>query len=313
MNSQNLAVKHDTGFNWNRYKTAVVVMLLFTASNSVFFKLSTLPPMTFVSGRFLIASAAFLMIILIRRKGFAGIKIKEMLVLLAIGCVFATGAFVYFLALKTTALASVLILNCCNAIFIVILSALILRQKIGYKVYLTTGITFCGILVIFLFTSNGGSHLFGNLMALTCAMCAAIYIIFMKRFAHMDVYVKLFFVYYGSFLFATIVSAIQGNPFFCDDKGFDIEQLWMFCSAILSVTIPQIVINLSLRHVHATFVGNVSLMEPIVASIYGYMVWQEGVTIHHIIGGILVIGGLLLYNKVESTSISSKDPIQNKE
>ena len=313
MNSQNLAVKHDTGFNWSRYKTAVVVMLLFTASNSIFFKLSTLPPMVFVSGRFLIASVAFLSIILIRGKGFAGIKIKEMLVLLAIGCVFATGAFVYFLALKATALASVLILNCCNAIFIVILSALILRQKIGYKVYLTTGITFCGILVIFLFTSNGGSHLFGNLMALTCAMCAAIYIIFMKRFAHMDVYVKLFFVYFGSFLFATVVSAVQGNPFFCDDKGFGIEQLWMFCSAILSVTIPQIVINLSLRHVHATFVGNVSLMEPIVASIYGYIIWQEGVTVYHIIGGILVIGGLLLYNKVESTSISSKDPIQNKE
>ncbi len=306
-------IVHDTGFYWSRYKTAIVIMLLFTASNSVFFKLSTLPPMTFVSGRFLIASLAFLLIILIRRKGFAGIRMREMLVLLIIGCVFATGAFVYFLALKTTALASVLILNCCNAIFIVILSALILRQKIGYKVYLTTGITFCGILVIFLFTSHGGGHLFGNLMALTCALCAAIYIIFMKRFAHMDVYVKLFFVYFGSFLFATIVSVMQGNPFFCDDKGFGVEQLWMFCSAILSVTIPQIVINLSLRHVHATFVGNVSLMEPIVASIYGYMVWREGVTIYHIIGGILVIGGLLLYNKVESTSIRSRDSIQNKE
>ena len=300
------------GFEWNIYKTAVVVMLLFTSSNSIFFKLSTLPPMTFVSGRFMITSAVFLAIILIRKacskERTEDIRYADMAILLAIGCIYATGAFVYFLALKMTALASVLFLNCCRAIFIVLLSIVILREKIGWKVYATTGITLSGILVIVLFTSSGGNNLAGNLLALLCALCAAIYTVFMKRFAYMDVYVKLFFVFFGSFLFATVVSAIQGNPFFCDERGMGIEQLWMLCSAVLSVTIPQIIINISLRHVRATFAGNVSLMEPIVATIYGYLIWREGVTIYHVLGGILVIGGLLLYNKVEATSIQSAQP-----
>lgn len=329
-NAGNRQVNNHQSFEWNIYKTAVVVMLLFTSSNSIFFKLSTLPPMTFVSGRFMITSAVFLAIILIRKAfskdrqegiSYAGdgvrcagerishvderIRYTDIAILMAIGCIYATGAFVYFLALKMTALASVLFLNCCRAIFIVLLSIVILRERIGWKVYATTGITLSGILVIMLFTSSGGNHLTGNLLALLCAFCAAIYTVFMKRFAYMDVYVKLFFVFFGSFLFATVVSAIQGNPFFCDERGMGTEQLWMLCSAVLSVTIPQIIINISLRHVRATFAGNVSLMEPIVATIYGYLIWQEGVTIYHVLGGILVIGGLLLYNKVEATSIQS--------
>ena len=322
-NAGNRQVNNHQSFEWNIYKTAVVVMLLFTSSNSIFFKLSTLPPMTFVSGRFMITSAVFLAIILIRkacskerqdgihyagdgiRSADNGIRYADIAILMAIGCIYATGAFVYFLALKMTALASVLFLNCCRAIFIVLLSIVILRERIGWKVYATTGITLSGILVIMLFTSSGGNHLAGNLLALLCALCAAIYTVFMKRFAYMDVYVKLFFVFFGSFLFATVVSTIQGNPFFCDERGMGTEQLWMLCSAVLSVTIPQIIINISLRHVRATFAGNVSLMEPIVATIYGYLIWQEGVTIYHVLGGILVIGGLLLYNKVEATSIQS--------
>lgn len=322
-NACNRQVNNHRSFEWNTYKTAVVVMLLFTSSNSIFFKLSTLPPMTFVSGRFMITSAVFLAIILIRKacskerlEGIRyaddgihhagdGIRYADMAILMAIGCIYATGAFVYFLALKMTALASVLFLNCCRAIFIVLLSIVILRERIGWKVYATTGITLSGILVIMLFTSSGGNHLAGNLLALLCALCAAIYTVFMKRFAYMDVYVKLFFVFFGSFLFSTVVSAIQGNPFFCDERGMGTEQLWMLCSAVLSVTIPQIIINISLRHVRATFAGNVSLMEPIVATIYGYLIWQEGVTIYHVLGGILVISGLLLYNKVEVTSIQS--------
>ncbi len=322
-NACNRQVNNHQSFEWNIYKTAVVVMLLFTSSNSIFFKLSTLPPMTFVSGRFMITSAVFLAIILIRKvcskerpEGIHhagdgihyagdGIRYADMAILMVIGCIYATGAFVYFLALKMTALASVLFLNCCRAIFIVLLSIVILRERIGWKVYATTGITLSGILIIMLFTSSSGNHLAGNLLALLCALCAAIYTVFMKRFAYMDVYVKLFFVFFGSFLFSTVVSAIQGNTFFCDERGMGTEQLWMLCSAVLSVTIPQIIINISLRPVRATFAGNVSLMEPIVATIYGYLIWQEDVTIYHVLGGILVISGLLLYNKVEATSIQS--------
>lgn len=289
--------------SWNRHKTAVVCMLLFTSSNAIFFKLSQLQPMVFVSGRFMIASVLFLLLALIRR-ALSGrtnrpVSRREAAVLMGIGCVYATGAFVYFLALKRTALPSVLLLTCCSAIFIVILSRLFLKEKHGPRAYLATGLAFSGIVVIFLMGDSGGSSLSGNLLALACAMSGATYMVFMKRFAHLDVFLKLFYVYLGSFLFSTVISLAQGNAFFCEGESLGLQQLWILCSGLLSISIPQAVINRSLRHVKASFAGNVALMEPVVASFYGYLIWGEGLTPAHLIGGALILGGLFYYNMSE--------------
>lgn len=289
-------------------KIVIFINVIFAASNSIFFKLSTVPAMVFVSTRFLLCALVFLVVLVVRsliyKKPLIEISCIRFIWLLLIGFIFSLGAYLYFIALKETALSSVLILNCSNAILVVVFSFLLLKERITSKGVLAIFLAFAGCVIVALTKNNGlENSISGNLCALGCAACCAIYMTYMKKFADINVPAKLFAVYLGSFIFAFAAAAIQGDSFFTFENGqlYPLkEYLWIFCSAAFSVCISQGIINWALKSVKATFAASVSLLEPIIGSFYGYLIWAEGITASHIIGGILVIGGLYLYNHSEA-------------
>ena len=282
--------------------------VFFAASNSIFFKLSTVPPMVFVSTRFFICAIVFLGVLLIRsavyKKKMFEINCRRFMSLFLIGFVFSFGAYMYFIALKETALSSVLILNSSNAILVAVFSFFLLKEKITSKGALAIAIAFAGCVIVALTKTNGlENSLLGNMCALACAACCATYMVYMKKFADISVPVKLFAVYTGSFVFAFVIAMIQGNSFTHFENGQPYpacEFLWILGSAVLSVCISQGIINWALKYVKASFAASVSLLEPIVGAVYGYLIWAEGITAVQLIGGALVIGGLYLYNRSES-------------
>ncbi len=288
-------------------KIIIFANVFFAASNSIFFKLSTVPAMVFVSTRFFLCSLIFFAVLAVRasvyKKKMFEITGRQFVSLFLIGFLFAIGAYVYFIALKETALSSVLILNSSNAIIVAVLSYFLLKERITSRGALAIAIAFAGCIVVALTKTNGlENSLLGNMCALACATCCAIYMVYMKKFAAINVPTKLFAAYSGSFVFAFVVALIQGNSFIAFENGQPYpacEYLWILGSAVLSVCISQGIINWALKYVKASFAASVSLLEPIVGAIYGYLIWAEGITLNHIIGGVLVIGGLYLYNRSE--------------
>jgi len=295
-------------------KIVIFANVFFAASNSIFFKLSTVPAMVFVSTRFFLCALVFLAVLAIRaavyKTKLLELSGRQFLSLFLIGFVFSFGAYVYFIALKETALSSVLILNSSNAILVAVFSYFLLKEKITSKGALAIVMAFAGCAVVALTKTNGMENsIFGNLCALACAVCCATYMVYMKKFAAINVPTKLFAVYTGSFVFAFVIAVIQGNSFTHFDSGQpypSCEFLWILCSATLSVCISQGIINWALKYVKASFAASVSLLEPVVGVLYGYIIWQEGITFIHLIGGALVIGGLYMYNKSESKSIQKE-------
>lgn len=229
---------------------------------------------------------------------------RRFLSLFLIGFVFSFGAYMYFIALKETALSSVLILNSSNAIIVAVISFFVLKEKITSRGALAIAMAFVGCVIVALTKTNGlENSLLGNLCALACAACCATYMVYMKKFADISVPVKLFAVYAGSFVFAFVIALAQGNSFTAFENGqpYPAEEfLWILGSAALSVCISQGIINWALKYVKASFAASVSLLEPIVGAVYGYLIWAEGITLIHIIGGVLVIGGLYIYNRSEN-------------
>lgn len=288
-------------------KIIIFANVFFAASNSIFFKLSTVPAMVFVSTRFFLCSIVFLIVLIIRaalyKKKLFEISGRRFMSLFLIGFVFSVGAYMYFIALKETALSSVLILNSSNAIIVALLSFFILKERITPKGALAIALAFAGCVIVALTKTNGlENSLLGNMCALACATCCAVYMVYMKKFADINVPTKLFAVYTGSFVFAFVVALIQGNSFTTFENGqpYPLEEfLWILGSAGLSVCISQGIINWALKYIKASFAASVSLLEPIVGAVYGYLIWAEGITLNHIIGGVLVIGGLYLYNRSE--------------
>ena len=289
-------------------KVIIFINVLFAASNSIFFKLSTVPAMVFVSTRFLLCALVFFAALVLRsliyKKKLLEISGRRFLSLFCIGFVFSFGAYMYFIALKETALSSVLILNSSNAILVAVFSYFLLKERITSKGAFAIALAFVGCVIVALTKTNGlENSLLGNVCALACATCCAIYMVYMKKFADINVPTKLFAVYIGSFAFAFVVALIQGNSFTAYESGQpypSCEFLWILGSAGLSVCISQGIINWALKYVKASFAASVSLLEPIVGAVYGYLIWAEGITLNHIIGGVLVIGGLYLYNRSES-------------
>lgn len=289
-------------------KVIIFANVFFAASNSIFFKLSTVPAMVFVSTRFFLCALVFFTVLLIRKavwnKPMFEISGRRFISLFLIGFVFSFGAYMYFIALKETALSSVLILNSSNAIIVAVLSFFLLKERITSKGALAIVIAFAGCIIVALTKTNGlENSLLGNLCALACAACCATYMVYMKKFTDINVPMKLFAVYAGSFAFAFAVAIIQGNSFTAFENGqpYPVEEyLWILGSAALSVCISQGIINWALKYVKASFAASVSLLEPIVGAFYGYLIWAEGITVNHIIGGALVIGGLYLYNRSEN-------------
>lgn len=301
-----------------RAKAGILAVVFLTATNSVFFKLSTVPAMVFVSLRFLICALVFLLIFAAGRRGMeektALPSGKTMVCLFLTGFVFSIGAFAYFVALKETALSSVLILNSSNAIFVVIFSTLFLRERVDRWVVLAIFVTMCGCTIVFLDKTGGTNSLKGNLCAVICAICAAIYMVVMKHFSHVEIPVKLCTVYSGSFLFALVTALIQGHSFLAWENGqaYPIwEYIWILGAGIIAVCIPQSVINWALRYIRATFAGNVALLEPIIGTVYGFFVWGDALSVMQIFGGVMAIGGLYLYGWSENRRVHRKEEDEN--
>lgn len=288
-------------------KLYVFVAVFFTATNSIFFKLSTVPAMVFVSGRFFICALFFALIVafrgLRRKSQIRNVSIKSIGLFLMVGCIFSFGAFAYFIALKNTALTSVLILTSTNAIFVVLLSFIILKDKPGFWVVLSIMVTIAGCIIVFSGRGSGGNSVLGNVCALICPMCSAVYTVIMKKYSSMNVPMRLCMVYTGSFIFALVVAIIQSSSFVFLESGQLIpyyEYLCMVCSGLFSVCIPQYLINCALRDVKASFVGSTGLLEPVIGTVYGIFLWGEALTVNQIAGGIIVLCGLYFYNQAES-------------
>ena len=121
-------------------KAIVFVNVLFTSCNSIFFKLSTVPAMVFVSYRFFLCALVFFGVLSIRavsaKRKLLEIEPKRFAALFVIGFIFSFGAYVYFIALKKTALSSVLILTSSMSIFVVLFSFLFLKEKLRREAFL---------------------------------------------------------------------------------------------------------------------------------------------------------------------------------
>ena len=273
----------------------VIAVSFLTSANSIFFKLSSIPAMAFVSYRFMISAFIFLIWSLLftnTSKLKEQLNLKKSLILFFTGFVFAFGAFVYFIALKTTAVSSVLILTSSAIIFMTILSFLFLKEKINKREALSLLIAFIGCVIVTLTKTGGINSIFGNTCALTCALCCSIYMVVMKWLSDIDMPTKLFITYLGSFVFS--VSVALGQGVFLQAYSPK-EYMFILGSAILSVCIPQSVINWALKSVSVTFAGSITLAEPIIGSVYAFIIWNEAPKYMQIVGGIFVLGGLFIY------------------
>ncbi len=205
-------------------------------------------------------------------------------------------------ALRLTSAGNVSLLASISPLFTTFLMSLVFKQKIQAGVLIGSVVAIVGVACIIL--GNGTGLEFrpqGDLLAITAALCWAIYTIAVRRviplYTSLFITRKLFF--YGV-LTALPLLFIQKEPYHVA-LLFDLNQpeyMLNFLFLVLMCSICSYLIwNETMKKLGSVTTNNYLYLQPPITMVAGYFFLGEKIFILGYIGCVLVIGGLIISDK----------------
>lgn len=250
-------------------------------------------------------TAAYLLLLLLTFRKLLSLTWRDELQFLV--CGICAGSL-YFItenyALNYTTTGNVSLLASISPLFTTILMALVFKIRIKTGEILGSIVAFAGVgCVVF---SSGDSleiHPKGDLLALSAALCWAIYTIVVKRliphYSSLFITRKLFF--YGV-LTALPLLFLQHEPYHLH-LLFDFKQpqyLMNLAFLVIMCSVAAYLIwNEVMKILGSVTASNYLYLQPIVTMIAAYFVFGEQVYLLGYIGCALIIGGLVMADKLD--------------
>ncbi|MEO0093077.1 MAG: DMT family transporter [candidate division WOR-3 bacterium] len=270
---------------------------------SILIKLTQAPSIVIAAGRLTIAS---LVLTPFFWSKFPKIRlelkqVKWSLIFLA-GLFLALHFFSWIESLSHTSVPSSVVLVTTNPIFVAILSPIILKERITFRIGLAVIFGAIGSIII---TSQGLNSLImtkGNLLALAGALCAAGYMIVGRRIRpHISLIGYIYIMYTTAAILLLIGLLLSGKPL----TGYSSQVYWFI---ILLALGPQLIghtsFNWALGHLTAPVVAMTILGEPIGTTILSWLILAQPPTLREIIGGIII--GIGIYLALSETALTNK-------
>lgn len=241
--------------------------------------------------------SALLMIPILLKMGTHHFKInlKTILPVVGMGVVSLTFSnFCYFNCIELSSLAVAALLLYTAPIFVMLMSLALFGESFNLAKGLALGATFLGCaFVTGVFDSEVSLSLAGLLFGLGSGIGYALYSIFGK-FAIRN-YSTLTITTYA-FIFASVSSIPLAN-FTGDLKYFDSTTIWSALGlAALSTVIPYLLYTWGLEEVEAGRASILATVEPLVAAAVSIAIFSEPVTLHKLIGTLLICSSIILLN-----------------
>ena len=225
-------------------------------------------------------------------------------------CGICCGSLYYVLenyALLYTTTGNVSLLSSVSPLITTALTVLVFRTKVGAGVIIGSAIAFAGVACV-IFSHGEGFELnpLGDLLALSTALSWAIYAIGIKRlvpsYSTLFVTRKLFL--YG------VVSAvpflmIQAEPYHLEMilSPAHLEYMLNFVFLVGFCSIGGFLVwNESIRILGPVAANNYLYLQPLVTMVVAYFVFDEKIFMLGYIGCILIIGGLIIADKLKLKS-----------
>jgi len=224
---------------------------------------------------------------------------KKLFVLGALGCG-VCGAFP-FLAGQTTTVANMGIIYTSSPVFIILISSIFFKEKIG--LIKVIGLIAC-LVGVFAIIIKGDINLLinlkftlGDLWMLGAAIGWALYSIYLF-------YWKTNLQIFQRFTLVALFGAISLFPFYIIEEVF-IERTffdtdffaWVIFAAISPGIIAFTLYTVAQKKLGASLTGFTLYIFTIYAAIYGYFLFDEKLESYHLIGTILVFFGIYLARK----------------
>jgi len=180
-------------------------------------------------------------------------------------------------------------------IFVAIFGALFFKIPITKKLYLTLFLTYLGLWIIFEQEAIVGNNntLLGVVLVLLSALSFSFYVLVGKRV--IDSIGSLWFTAIAMCVSSIVVIGYY-SIFFSWSAVVIKPEAWIyiFCLAIFSTVIPSFMISEAIARVGAAKTGVVGTLGPVITILVAVVILNEPFTLHHAIGTLLVIFGVVL-------------------
>jgi drug/metabolite transporter (DMT)-like permease len=251
------------------------------------------------------AAAALILFSLIKNKNLPKIKPRDSIYFVGTGILsFVFFNWCYFIAINKTSLSVAAILLYTAPAIVMILSAILFKEKMTKKKLVSLMLTFAGCIFVTAFVQGTGQKITisGVLAGLGSGLGYALYSIF-GRYA-LKKYDSITVTLY------TFIFASMGLIPFTDIK----EMISLFSNVnalyyavalgLIATVLPFLLYTKGLTYLETSKASIIATLEPIVATIIGIILYSEPLTLFKILGISLVIFALIIVREKSESIVS---------
>jgi len=271
---------------------AIPIALVAISTSGILIRLTEAPPLATAAYRMLGASAILLTYVLLRQRAELGALARGQIGLLLTGGVLVGLHFALWTsALFNTSVASAVLLTDTHPVFVALAAWLFLQERTPAMVWVGIATAMVGSLVIGIGDfGTGGGGLRGDAMAIGAAITFAGYLVVGRRLRQgLGVAVYAGVVYgIGGVVIATLALATGVSL-----TSFSQRDALVWLGLILIPTMAgHTVFNWALRHLRASVVGVAILGEPVMTTIWAWLLLHEAPARTAFVGGAAILAGL---------------------
>ena len=251
-----------------------------------------------VSIRLTLAAVVFSLILLIKDRSGFKIELKDIPLFLGLG--FGSILFFticYFTAINMMSLSTAAILLYTSPIWIMLMSLFVFKEKMTGRKIIALLLAFGGCVLVS-GISGDGLTLIGFLIGLGSGLGYGLYSILgtiaLKKYSPYTVTTYTFIIAaVGSWFISK-----PGEMYSIFSAASDLPFLTVFCiiTAVVTAVIPFLAYTLGLRSVEASRAGILATIEPLVATLFGVIVFSEKLTIFSGLGIVLILSAVIVLN-----------------
>ena len=284
-------------------KLVVLLGVMGVSFSAVFTRWSTAPALVLALYRMTL-SAGLMALPALRRRELPGLTGRDVALCLVSGLFLGLHFTAYFAALERTSIAAAVVLVDTEVLFVALASAAVLGQRLPGKAWAAVGLAFGGAALVALADGGGGGALAGNLIALSGAAAMAVYTMIgavCRRKLSTEVYT--FLVYLAAS--ASLLTAALATGTAVTGHGA-VNLLTALGMAVCCTLLGHNVFSWGLKYLPAAFIATAKLLEPVLASIWGLLLFAERPGWLTILGGAAVVGGIALYTRASAPEAERK-------
>ena len=233
------------------------------------------------------------------REEFRQMERRSLILSILSGVFLALHFWTWFESLKHTSVASSTTIVCTEVIWVSLGYCLFMKGRLPGKAMIAIAVTLAGsILIACADSMSEGGHLYGDLLALLAAIAVAVYVLIGKVVrSSVSTTVYTYVVYAACAAVLLLISLLQRQRLFAYGPSAVIVGLLL---AVFSTILGHSIFSWCLKYFSPSFVSASKLCEPVVASILAAILFAEMPAMLQVAGGILILGGVLYYSRIES-------------